>query len=298
MPHATSAISRAITARVHFTGEPRRLARHHIGRLNPAPSMNDVRLKVLLPEASAPAQQDLEARLLMAASGACRSLYGRHPFTYPFRYICPKTDGLDVVPLPQALAEFAFEFLPRQYDDGEIGGVPGLRAFASRRGIILRTLGPSGRLTGAQVLLKGVSRRSWREAVATANAQPLDGPATMSFAHERDLTHAEHQFMRRYQVVNGPIALASAMLRRLHILRSACWIHVWTADRAFKVEWCHGPDLRETSRLLIRPPAGIRDPQTTLQEPDPPGDDHLIYWATLRAAVRAPGPDTPSQPNW
>lgn len=62
--------------------------------------------------------------------------------------------------------------------------------------------------------------------------------------------------------------LASLMLRRLHLLSSARWVDVWTADEAVKIEWSEGPQLREVARSLIAPGIGLLRQGVQLSQPE------------------------------
>lgn len=285
MPRTTSVITRAVTLRKTYTGEPLRVARSNINELNTALTTRHRPV----PAAITPEQRDLEASVLLAVGEASRQLSGgasREPSgprvsTYPFRYLTPMPDHLEVVPLAHALGPLAFGLVPRR-NGPEIEGIPGLRAVPGRRGVTLILLDVSGHPIGARVLLKGVRREAWADAVAWADDQYLARQARRSFAHEPTLTSAEHRFILDHARFAAHPMLASAMLRRLHILSSACWVHVWTAHSDLKIEWCHGPWPRDIALLLADSHAGILGPEITMRRADQLDNDREFYAVTFQ----------------
>lgn len=147
-------------------------------------------------------------------------------------------------------------------------GTPGLRAHTGRRGVSLSQLDIHGQQTAASVLLNGVRRDEWTKAVEWANDQCLDPQSRTSLVNQPNLAPAERRFMSAYPCFRGHPMLASAMLRRLHILSAACWVHVWTADSAIKIEWCHGPSLRVAALMLADSSLGILGPEITMPHAD------------------------------
>lgn len=224
--------------------------------------------------------------------------------TYPFRYLTPMPDHLEVTPLSHALGPLVFGLIPRR-NGTEIEGIPGLRAIPGRRGVTLILLDVSGHPTSARVLLKGVRRDAWADAVAWANDQFLARHARRSFAHEPALTSAERRFILDHARFHAHPVLASAILRRLHIFSSACWVHVRTTHSDLKIEWCRGSPPREIARLLADAHAGILGPDITMLPTGqldndryaaifhgPPLPDHCVGGRRSAAASCAPVPVT------
>jgi hypothetical protein len=258
MPHTTAAMRRIVEARINCTGEPRRLAIPAIRAL----STQAGTLPPPLPEASTTDQQELESRVLLALARACRERSGPRGTRYPVSYVSPTPHALELKLRTASIPYFVSALVPRWSED-DVYGMPGLRARPHRRGIVLTMLDRSGKVSGARVLLKDVTADSWAKALAWSAAGFTEDRAKRSWVHDVDLSFHERRHMHTFPRFYAHPLLASALLRRIHLLASACWIDAWT-DSAVKIEWCHGPKLGDVARSLTSPVVGIRAPFTLL----------------------------------
>lgn len=273
MPH-TNRLSRL---RMTYTGEPYRLALHNI---------NTVIGSSPIPEAANYAQRELEACVLLALREA-RQYCDQSKPGYPFSYVAPKPNTLEVKLQDHALHSLAYSLAPVRASQ-QILGVPGLRATYDSRGVTLHLLNEHGRLTPGSILLKGVTKDQWTEAMIWTREQSTDSRAAQRFlAHEPTLTVVERRALRRGRTPVNP-RLASLLLRRLNILRSACWIDTWTSSSVVKIEWCDGPPLDETARLLARADLGILESGISLREYDQLISQHEIHSLNFEVSIRSP----------
>ncbi|SDN05380.1 hypothetical protein SAMN04489726_4664 [Allokutzneria albata] len=241
----------AIEAWIRCTGEPYRHAGRSIAAAERASA--EVGRSVGL-DAVSLRQQELEAAVLLALRHVSSVLYDRDEQRagFPFRYVVPRHDRLRLALAPGALDPLVFALLPNEYD-GELVGVAGLRAVPHSSGVTLTLLDATGAQTDAQVTLMGVGRKDWAVAVAEADSRH----GRPSFIHEQRLAAREHQELSRYPLTGAHPAMASAMLRRLNLLRSACWFSAWTDDLTVTVEWCGGHSLIQAATLLTDPHLGL-----------------------------------------
>ncbi|WP_143261506.1 hypothetical protein [Allokutzneria sp. NRRL B-24872] len=276
----------AINARRLYTGEPHRLAGRSVAATTRASTALQRSLAL---DTVSPRQHELEASILLAASRVSSVLYDRRRHSaYPLHYVVPQPERLELALAPGALEPLVFAMLPTYHEDNELVGAPGLRATPGRNGVTLNLLDPTGTPTDAQVFLRGVSRKDWAMAVAAVDARS----ALPSFVHEQRLSVHERRFLRRYPFFDAHPMLASAMLRRLHLLHSACWVSIWTADLAVKVEWCGGPSLREVTRLLTHPRFGLLGSEISLPDRTVLDDHRSLHSVTFQ------GPALPVHATW
>lgn len=265
MPDKTAVINGAIAARMACTGESRRLATESIRTLNGSAGTNGSRP---VPDAHTPEQLDLEARLLLALTRICYQQFSRVSDPYPLECLSPQLDGLDLYVRPAALPRFVVSVVPRWREDG-VEGVPGLRARLGSRSVTLTTLTTAGQSTTARLRLVGVTPKLWAAALAAADDLQLDSRARGSYVHDAHLRGRERRALRDFGSFYGA-HLASLLLRRFHLLSTACWVDGW-ADLEVKVEWCHGPRLREVVDALFHPRFGVGT-RITLKNPELLGD--------------------------
>ncbi|MFE0022957.1 hypothetical protein [Amycolatopsis sp. NPDC059021] len=277
MPPSTKAADkrtkRSTRLRMRYTGEVYRMALDGVRKLG-----NGDRL---IPAPTSVAQQELEALVLLGLRDARRARNVQLPF-YPFDHIIPKLDSLELLPVPHMLGPLAFALAPRPYDDptSGFGGIPGLRVSPGDSGMVVSLLDQNGPVPGARVLLRKVTPKQWSSALAWADDQ-YGSPST-SLVHDSSLSQAEGNFLRHYGLVRVRPALASLMLRRLHVLSDAQWIDVWTADGSYKIEWADGPALAQVALQLIEPQAGLLGTDAVLRDHDRIRAGHEPYALDFR----------------
>ncbi|MFJ1816703.1 hypothetical protein [Streptomyces sp. NPDC088139] len=146
--------------RRRYTGESVQQAHRAIDNLKPGTAP--------IPVAASPAQQDLEARVLLSLL-EFRNSYTRYPLG--IASVHPQPDGIALqVESMERAAEILFNLLPTYVSEDEVHGVPGLRI--TRRGrtaIELSVLGEA-----ARVRLTGLPARLWRDAVTRMLAEWTD----------------------------------------------------------------------------------------------------------------------------
>lgn len=255
MPHQSALGTRVLRTRRACTGESHQLAKENLKALKGHPQA--------IPSAATIAQQELEAHLLLALRDVSQMRDQGLPF-YPFGHIIPKPHSLELTLLPHAIGSLAFGLVPRDLDD-EIEGVAGLRVAPTRRGLSLRLLNTDGRLTDANILLRGTTLKQWSQALEWANDQYVDKKKRFH-VHEHALTIPERKFLRQYRRLRAHPILASLILRRLNLLRDATWIDAWQSDSTIKIEWQEGPQLLEVGHLLLDPAVGLLDEGVDLRE--------------------------------
>ncbi|WP_406635803.1 hypothetical protein [Amycolatopsis sp. WGS_07] len=194
----------------------------------------------LLPDAHSRDQMELEAGLLSAASEAFNHLH-THPegsLTRPVPVIgasLPRRDRLQVRIVPVAVPPLLHELLPFELD-GEVSGIPGVRARVHRRSTELFLLDAPD----AVVELVGVGKKAWQAATAWRYAFNLKAPEGVSLADaspER-LTPDESRSLASYGRAFGPVDIASGFVRRIAVLRHTLWVRAWpTGGFDLNVEW-------------------------------------------------------------
>ncbi|MGK4586215.1 hypothetical protein [Kitasatospora sp. HPMI-4] len=165
-----------------------------------------------VPTAADPDQERLERWILHR----CAWPNGITAYPFGFQHVTPEPDHLTihVESNPEHVRELVKELLPNEYE-GDLGGVPGLRAGRDNTGAPLLYLAG----TRASVTLRGIAAKDWQVAVtgwrshlASIGARPLwdISPTAMSM-EESDLL----QWFDPPSTVKRPCWLASALLRRI-----------------------------------------------------------------------------------
>ena len=202
--------------RRHYTGESVQQARRAIDNLEPGTAP--------IPEAASPAQQDLEARVLMGLL-EFRNSYTRYPLG--ITSVHPQPDGIALrVESMERAAEILFNLLPTYVSEDEVHGVPGLRI--TRRGrtaIELSVLGEA-----ARVRLTGLPARLWRDAVTRMLAEWTDpddlllrwraSPKAWTDAERRHRAQWDDPANHVTHLLRQGLWLGSGLLRRAALLHT------------------------------------------------------------------------------
>lgn len=198
-----------------------------------------VRSGTPLPKAPTQAQEELEARLLVAASTASGYLQFRPPASVirPAN-VFTAVEPVDAVRLhlaPHALGPLLYEVLPRT-EEGYPMGIAGLTHVRHRRSAELK-------LGNASAVLSGVDAAAWEQGMRWVHwmigHRGLD--TTLGAAAESpDMPNP---------------ATGSALLRRINLLGQACWFRVLPA-RQWVLDWAGGPSVETVSRALEHPVFG------------------------------------------
>lgn len=196
---------------------------HELGLLaeEPGPAVDPRLREVLLPDAVDVGQQQLEAGILFALGKVAPlhwpvtgEVYGRVPVCHVVRPMLA-TEATNLHLPAETLATMMTMLLPRVVD-GSVRGLAGLRARVRRRAVHLHL----AESPAPGVVLSNTPLRHW--AAALAFAEQVAGP-TDPLAD--GLTAAERKVIEDGRVP-GPLALASALLRRLRALGDTYWLTV------------------------------------------------------------------------
>jgi hypothetical protein len=192
-----------------------------LGDDNAAPLPPALRSAVL-PDAQTPAQQELEAAVLLAASHATSYL---HPLPGIAHWLTARPSQLVRMVRPQpkselvlhldaiTLAPLLLELLPRVAAEDAVAGLPGLRATLHRRHIELSWF-CTGELTRVQ--LANISYRAWSAALAFAEtAYPEPDPLRWLGNDPTPLLPQELEALAGRQL-SANLTAAGAVVRRVN----------------------------------------------------------------------------------
>ena len=165
--------------------------------------------------------------------------------------------GPDEFPLhvdAAALPAFLFELLPRITSDGELVGVPGLRARLNRRSAVLYMLGSS-----ATVGLACLTYRQWLAALAFAEHVESAGDPLRWMGNDPTPLRAEELVaMARPSPEMSVAASHSALLRRFGIFAPTSGVSVRHAGPGETgIVWRETPTMVEIAVKLLHPVAGL-----------------------------------------
>ncbi|MDQ0834362.1 hypothetical protein QF032_006206 [Streptomyces achromogenes] len=222
-----------------YTGESVQQARRAIDGLQGGESP--------IPEAASPAQQHLEARVLLALL-EFRDIYTRFPLG--ITVVRPEPNGIALaVESRERASEILFHLLPSCASDEEVQGVPGLRITRrDRTAIELQVLGEPARLR-----LFGLPARLWRSAEASTLDKWID-PDSMQLcwrSSPRSWTQVEREHHAQWeddndrytQVTQRGAWLSSGLLRRAALLH--------TVANTFLIDGYRGAAF-DVARLVLR----------------------------------------------
>lgn len=241
-------------ARLSITDQLADLRRTYTGE-NLSQAVPAVRDGELLPDATTEAQQQLEAKVLLAGCTAASMLQLMPPASiirpaHAFRTVEPG-ETLKLHLAERALGPLLFELLPRT-EAGYGMGVAGLRHQQYRRSSELTT-------GDAAVVLSGVDENAWDL-----------GMRYVRWMHE----------FRGVEYVDGggsdeetaEAATGSALLRRVHLWHDASWLRALPLGTTWFVEWPGGPDEAGIRQKLADPQFGTSR-EITLRRAEPPAQD-------------------------
>ncbi|MFC0433364.1 hypothetical protein [Kutzneria buriramensis] len=274
-----------------------------------------IRSPVLLDTTVHP-QHELDAAVLLAL-GRAHTYYG-HSRALPQRTLCrmvrPTRDELVLALFPQTLATVLAELLPHERD-GQLLGLAGLRLRLHRRHaeLYLADADPTVRVA--------VSNTSFRQAAAAmAFATAHTGCATTPHDEPAPLSELEELAIGLGRVP-GPIALASALLRRAGLFADADWVAIEAVgSNCLRIDWYGGPTPAHVAALLTHPVAGLPENHfNTVTTPDgtialtcrdfdgavslrqrtgtAPHPHMTAAWAAYRNVMTASNPDSLATPS-
>ncbi|MFS8098532.1 hypothetical protein LFM09_15485 [Lentzea alba] len=241
-------------ARLSITDQLADLRRTYTGE-NLSQAVPAVRDGELLPGATTEAQQQLEAKVLMAGCSAASMLQLMPPASivrpaHAFRTVEPG-ETLKVHLGERALGPLLFELLPRT-EAGYGMGVAGLTHRQYRRSAELTT-GDAG------VVLVGVDERAWDLGIRYVHWMHEHRGVEYTDGGGNDDEIAE-------------AATGSALLRRVHLWHDASWLRALPMGTGWFVEWPGGPAEDDIREKLAHPEFGTSR-EITLRRSEAPTQD-------------------------
>ena len=224
---------------------------------DPNPTVGPVIRSAVLLDTAVYRQQELETALLLAL-GRVHTYHGHGsalPQRVVCRMVCPTATGLILQMSTQTLAVLLAELLPRDHD-GHLVGLAGLRWRLHRRHLelVLADADPT-----VHVAVASTSYRQFAAALAFATtaggfaADPHDAPAPLSELEQVAIALDRSP---------GPVALASALLRRFGLFRMASWISIEPiGSTCLRIAWAGGSTPAQVAAMLTHPVAGLPDDQ-------------------------------------
>ncbi len=241
-------------ARLSITDQLADLRRTYTGE-NLSQAVPAVREGEPLPDATTGAQQQLEAKVLLAACTAASVVQLMPPAsittpTHVFRAVEPG-EAVRLHLAPRALGPLLFELLPRT-ESGYGMGVAGLTHVQHRRSAELTT-------GDASVVLAGVDQAAWDQ-----------GMRYVRWMH--DFRGVEYTDGGGLDDEVAKAATGSALLRRVHLWHDACWLRALPLGNGWFVEWPGGPSETEVREKLAHPTFGTEH-EISLQRGEAPAQD-------------------------
>ncbi|MEV6241413.1 hypothetical protein [Lentzea sp. NPDC051838] len=241
-------------ARLSITDQLADLRRTYTGE-NLSQAVPAVRDGEPLPDATTAAQQQLEAKVLLAGCAAASMLQLMPPASiirpaHAFRTVEPG-ETLKLHLNERALGPLLFELLPRT-EAGYGMGVKGLEHRQYRRSSELTT-GAAG------IVLVGVDENAWDL-----------GMRYVRWMHE--FRGVEYTDGGGNDDETPEAATGSALLRRVHLWHDASWLRAVPMGSAWFVEWPGGATEDEIRRKLAHPEFGTSR-EITLRNTETPTQD-------------------------
>ncbi len=222
---------------------------------NPLPAPHQRLRDAVLPDATDAGQQQLEAGILFALGQIAPYHWPETEVVAPMpvcRIVRPHLGDQETVlhMNASAMTPMTAVLLPRLVD-GRVHGLAGLRADLRRRHVqlLLADTDPTPRI--------GLAKTSFRQWAATlAFAEQMIAPEDLLILDD-PMTAPEHASIRAGRVA-GPVALASALLRRVRVLGDTFWLTV-RADRpaGLRMDWAGGRTAVHVATALVHPLAGL-----------------------------------------
>jgi hypothetical protein len=228
---------------------------------NLLPAVEERIRRVVLPDTTDPVRQQLEAGILFALGRiapyrwpANTSVDAPMPVceqVSPVFYDTPDTAQTVLRLRPAAAAPMIATLLPRVIGD-TVQGLAGLRVATQRRHVHLHLADST---PSVHVTLANTNLRQWLAMLAFADAATgLDWP----HASTDPLTDPERAVVAAGRVP-GPVAVASALFRRLRVLGDTLWLTVRAeGPDGIRMEWAGGRTAAQVAAALVHPVAGLR----------------------------------------
>ncbi|WP_345027873.1 hypothetical protein [Kutzneria kofuensis] len=226
---------------------------------NPGPPVEEHIRRTVLADTTDPAQQQLEAGILLALGQIgpyqwpATAVVAPMPVCFMVRPVLDDTHHTAHTVLhlrPATATPMITTLLPRIVDD-HVHGLPGLRVRLCRRHVELYLI-DSGE--DVSVSLASTSYRQW--AAMLAFARTLTGRHWQP-AFQDPLTTPEQTAIAAGRVP-GPVPVASALLRRLRVLGDTVWLTIRVdGPTGLRVQWAGGRTAAQVAAALVHPLTGV-----------------------------------------
>lgn len=222
---------------------------------NPFPAVDQRFRDALLADATDAVQQQLEAGILFALGQIAPYHWPKTDVLAPMpvcRVVRPiPAAGETVLHLQAGMLAPMMAVLAPHVVDGRLHGLAGLRATVHRRHVQLHLA------DGGPTRLVALSNKSFRQwAASLAFAAEVIGPGQLPVVDGR-LTVKERHVIRAGRVP-GPVALASALLRRLRVLGDTFWLTVRDdGPNGLRLDWAGGRSAAQVATALVHPLTGL-----------------------------------------
>lgn len=280
----TTSVAELASVRRRFTGETHQEAHKAISADLPgATTPRDA----MIPAAHSLHQRVLETSLLLALRHSARRSTGPGVF----RKVSPRRDML-VVSLAEDAAPRFFRALlaPVEPNEGR-DGLPGLRITFTGPHLELRLLDVDGRVTPCRVVVRDIGEHDWTQIWGTISHTAYGGRCVdPRLACSPQLSSGERHGYDFHWQHCGPVALGSAMLRRIGLVAHAGAIDVWSGlgGTALHLETEQGPSVFSLVEDLCDPVAGILGEGVVLEGTRGPVKPSATF---ARIVDRSPTPD-------
>ncbi|QUQ64614.1 hypothetical protein [Kutzneria sp. CA-103260] len=277
MTHSTAAVKRATRLRRSYTGEVHQLALQAISELQGT--------KQVVPDATSLHQRMLETALLLAIRDAQPTFADLQGAPYAghqvFRMVNPRPNKLTGELFEDVIVRFMRALIPPVNPSDSTYGVPGLRIVPTSQHLRVHLLDEEDRLTDACVIIRNIAGRTWKHIWQAAQAaiEYEDGCVDLLLKHSPLLSRGERGLVDFYWRHAGPIALGSAMLRRIGLLAGAFALDVWTGNGGnyLHVEIDDGPRIYDVLDALRHPLAGVIHSRFTVDTTTGPIHEHITH---------------------
>jgi hypothetical protein len=233
-----------------------------LGGADPVPALPERIRAAVLPDAREEPQRAFEAHILRAIARA--TVHLDHPAAIAGAWLAgrggrvlwmvrPQPKALTLHVRALALGPLLCELLPRITCEGDLVGVPGLRAVLHRRCVELYVLDTQTRVT-----LANVSYRKWVSALAFVEALDDKNPLCWLGNDPTPLHPEEAEVQARSASGMKADLLSSMLLRRYNLFSTASRQSVrQLSDNELDFRWQEPPSPTTVAAMLTNPIAGL-----------------------------------------
>ncbi|MEV0073074.1 hypothetical protein [Amycolatopsis sp. NPDC050768] len=232
-------------------------------------------------------QRVLETSLLLAVRYSAHRTAGHRVF----KKVSPRCDALVVSLADDAATRFFRALLAPLEPNERRDGIPGLRFTFTQNNLELRLLDVDGRVTPCRVVVRGIKEDDWTRIWGAIRHTAYGGKCVdPRLECSPQLSSGERHGYDFHWQHCGPVALGSAMLRRIGLVANAAAIDVWSGlgGTALHLETAQGPSVFSLVEDLCDPVAGILGEGVVLDGTRGPVEPSAKF---ARIVDRSPTPD-------